>query len=341
MAYSGLQPGLHYFVLPDIGYIAYAVTHYLIKKHVLVLGDPVCADKNLKQLMQSFLEDVSRMKDRPVCSFWQTGEKTAVMASELGLYSTEMGIETSVDLQKLSRSATRTSTRFMRRSVQKAMRSGAKIYRLPSAPDRSDELKAVSESWVSRISLHARELSFLASSVHYTDEHGIQRWVAERNGKIVAFASFTPTYNNGEIIGYYADNLRSIDPDSDQWRSALIAEAANNWANEGLGVLGLGLSPFRPVTGPAKIRRNRFVTVLVNVLYNHCNFIYNFKGLAEHKRKYPFRTERPVYLITKRWFCAAEFLAMMKIMGMPLGSVIFRRLFRKKNKDQMASRDTK
>jgi hypothetical protein len=60
MAYSTLQKGLSYFLIRDVGYIAYGVRHigpsFLNLKGPVVLGDPVCHPKDRVKLAAAFLQ---------------------------------------------------------------------------------------------------------------------------------------------------------------------------------------------------------------------------------------------------------------------------------------------
>ena len=53
MAYSTLQPGMEYFDLPAVGYLAY-MTHGRTR---FVLGEPICAEADSPRLMDEALRD--------------------------------------------------------------------------------------------------------------------------------------------------------------------------------------------------------------------------------------------------------------------------------------------
>jgi hypothetical protein len=59
MCYSTLQKGLRYFLVRDLGYIAYAVRFvgppFLLIREPLALGDPVCHPKDRVKLLAAFL----------------------------------------------------------------------------------------------------------------------------------------------------------------------------------------------------------------------------------------------------------------------------------------------
>lgn len=89
MSFSALQPGIQYFDMPGIGYIAYEQKWGLRA----VLSNPVCDIKDQETLIGEFLQENSP------AGFAQISEPVAKLLYEaFGYFSTQFGIESIIDL---------------------------------------------------------------------------------------------------------------------------------------------------------------------------------------------------------------------------------------------------
>ena len=95
MAYSILQPKMVYFIEEEMGLIAYS-KYKEKRQRCFVLADPLCKEENLEGILKNFLEHF------PKSSFIQVSSRTAKELKKLKYYSTPMGIETKIDIEKFS-----------------------------------------------------------------------------------------------------------------------------------------------------------------------------------------------------------------------------------------------
>lgn len=87
MAYSTLQPGMQYFDMPGVGYLAFMIcggTRF-------VLGDPICAERDKEKLIENALKEYSKT------SFYQISKATAeLLHQRFGYYMNVFGTETNI-----------------------------------------------------------------------------------------------------------------------------------------------------------------------------------------------------------------------------------------------------
>lgn len=88
MAYSTLQPGMEYFDLEGIGYVAY-MTKWGTR---FVLGDPIASKENIREIVSRALRQHAKT------AFYQVSESTAKLLNEnFGFYANVFGTETVVE----------------------------------------------------------------------------------------------------------------------------------------------------------------------------------------------------------------------------------------------------
>src|SRR5256885_6975818 len=100
MAYSTLAEDVEAFVVPDLGYVAYA-RQRLLGERVFVLADPIAPPERWGEILDLFLAQ------RPRAVFVQIGERTAALLRERGRLVNEMGTETDIDVPSFKLSASK------------------------------------------------------------------------------------------------------------------------------------------------------------------------------------------------------------------------------------------
>src|SRR2546429_6612249 len=91
MAYSTLAEDVEAFVVPDLGYVAYA-RQRLLGERVFVLADPIAPPERWGEILDLFLAQ------RPRAVFVQIGERSAALLCVRGRLLDVVGIETDNDL---------------------------------------------------------------------------------------------------------------------------------------------------------------------------------------------------------------------------------------------------
>lgn len=282
LAYSTLQPGLDYFDTSK-GFVAYRRVKVLWQEHWTVLGDPVCAAADLRDLVAEFMRSMAEYSSRVRCSFWQVGEATARILREHGLIVNSLGYEVSVNLHCPPEDGRRPWS-FLKRTARGAAVDGAALREAAWDAALPEALRAVSDIWL-RSQIHKRELSFLTRPLSQHPEPGVRVFVAENLGGLQAFAVFDPVYERGQVVGYYAQSLRAR-TGAQRWRSALVHHAAECFTLEGsVQRLELGICPCAVSQGELDSEHGR-VSRLTCLLLRRFGRLYNFRGLEEHKNRY-------------------------------------------------------
>ena len=146
MAYTSLEPQMEYFILEDVGYIAYiSFKHWFFawKERKVVLADPVCDPQNYQTIISAFI------KKYPGVIFVQTSKSTASVLDKLGYQVNLFGIENEIPLADFTlQGKPRAKLRQWR---NKCVREGVTVKEVCiSACDNLDEVKALSNVWLKK-----------------------------------------------------------------------------------------------------------------------------------------------------------------------------------------------
>lgn len=295
-SFSTLQPGMQYFDVPDLGYIAY------MRKwgSTFVLSDPVCAPENFSEILEQF------HKRYPNASYIQVSKPVVdFMHQRFGLYGTQFGSESRIDLGKWSLSGKK--KQILRTALNQAEKCGITVQERFS----DDHTREISEAWIRTRKCKSQEIRFLIRPMEMEYRENERHFYAYQDGKAVGFIYFDPIYRNNEIISY-VPNISRANADFRQGIFyTLMAHAMEAFKAEGVPYLDLGLIPLSldPTT---EHQESRLLKRILHGLYHKGNFLYNFKGLEFTKSR--FRGDNfKTYCCHKRGIPALEFLAMFKL----------------------------
>src|SRR5882724_4652784 len=152
MAYSTLADGVETFVVPEIGYVAFA-RQRLLGAREFVLSDPIAPPERWGELLDRFLAE------HPNAVFVQIGERAAALLRERGRFVNEMGTETDIDVQEFKLGwRKRKSVTYM---CSVATRAEPSLREIPSADVPRARIRAISDEWISTRVTRRRELTFL------------------------------------------------------------------------------------------------------------------------------------------------------------------------------------
>lgn len=295
-SFSTLQPGMQYFDVPGIGYIAY------MRKWggTFVLSDPVCAPDDFGRLLESF------HRRFPNASYIQVSKPVVdFLHLRFGLYGTQFGSESRIDLARWSLSGKK--KQVLRTALNQAEKNGITVMERFS----DDHTREISEAWIRTRKCKSNEIRFLIRPMEMEYRENERHFYAYQDGKAVGFIYFDPIYRNNEIISY-VPNISRANADFRQGIFyTLMAHAIDAFKTEGVPYLDLGLIPLSldPAT---EHQESRLLKRLLHGLYEKGNFLYNFKGLEFTKSR--FRGDNfKTYCCHKRSIPALEFLAMFKL----------------------------
>jgi phosphatidylglycerol lysyltransferase len=295
-SFSTLQPGMQYFDVPGIGYVAY------MRKWggTFVLSDPVCAPESFGAILEHF------HKRYPNASYVQVSKPVVeFMHLRFGLYGTQFGSESRIDLSKWSLSGKK--KQILRTALNQAEKSGISVQERFS----DDHTREISEAWIRTRKCKSNEIRFLIRPMEMDYRENERHFYAYQDGKAVGFIYFDPIYRNNEIISY-VPNISRANADFRQGIFyTLMARAMESFKAEGVPYLDLGLIPLS-LDSAIEHQESPLLKRLLHGLYNKGNFLYNFKGLEFTKSR--FRGDNfKTYCCHKRSIPALEFLAMFKL----------------------------
>jgi lysylphosphatidylglycerol synthetase-like protein (DUF2156 family) len=284
LAYSCLQPRLDYFQNGGPGVIAYRQSLGVS----VALGDPLCAPDEIGELADAFL------RERRGAAFAQISPRTAETLRDMGMYVTPMGVECEVDVQTFhTRGRKKQDLRHYR---NKAVQGGLVVREEPDTPAIRESLVPISDAWRLTKTVKTREIEFLARPLSLTPEPDVRLFVGYVEEQPSAFVLFDPIYKDGMCEGYSAVILRSNSTAPEGALDYIIMQAIEQFREEGMARLSLGLSPCYMVKDLAKAQEKTARPLLwaFSTLYSRGRVIYNCKSLSFHKSRYRPR-QVPMY----------------------------------------------
>jgi phosphatidylglycerol lysyltransferase len=307
MAYSGLQAGLEYFFIEDIGYISYLRYKHLLfapnKGRIIVLANPICAKENYQLLLQQFLNA------HPSAMFIQISRQIAVILDQLGYQINQFGIETEIPVQHYDLKGKSKSS--LRQWRNKCRREAVEIEEIDlSQYNELAEIKSLSQSWLKNKG--GKQLTFLNRPFLYQQERDTRCFIAKQNNKLIGIAVFDPFYRDNKVIGYYHNIDRIADNAPHGVGPYLILKAMDVFRQEKVEILSLGMSPLYQLG--AEFNYNKVTRKVLRFAYNKMNFLYPHKGNASHKKKFAGKQQR-VYFCSAKGNTLWEIFILMKAIG--------------------------
>lgn len=310
MAYTSLEPDMEYFIVDGLGYIAYiSFKHWFWARNErkIVLADPFCNNKNYQNILQLFLEKY------PNTIFVQSSKEMVSVLNQLGLQINQFGIETEIPLEGFNLKGKHRAK--LRQWQNKCKREGVVISELSiDECENIDEIKALSKQWLSKKG--GDEFSFLVRPLRFEKENGVRYFWAYKDEKLIALATFDPMYSDGQVVGYY-HNIDRLDASAPHGTSvSIILHAINIFAEEGVDLVSLGMSPLYLRGGAShEINHHKFTRKAFWYAFENLNFIYPFKGNASHKNKFN-GNKKFVYISSTRGTGLWQIFVMMKAIKM-------------------------
>lgn len=232
LAYSSLQAGMQYYMHEELGYVSY-VPLGDSPDSVLVLSDPICSREKLKEFMDEFL----KVRKDPV--FLHISHAVACDLNDRGYVVNELGVETIIEIQDFELAGNKKQQ--LKQARNRAQKDGIKVRELLSVDDSFlRALKQISDDWIKQKVAGNSEMKFLVRPIIYVDEVDVRRFIAIKDDVIVGFVIFDPMYENGEVVGYIANQLRSNYEKGFSVVDYIILEALKTFKEEGKRDLSLG-----------------------------------------------------------------------------------------------------
>ncbi|WP_150912690.1 DUF2156 domain-containing protein [Marinobacter halotolerans] len=295
-SFSTLQPGMAYFDVPGIGYIAY------MRKWggIFVLSDPVADPEQFEVILEKFHQRFPNacyiQVSKPVVDF---------LYRRFGLYGTQFGSESRINLKSWSLSGKK--KQILRTALNQAEKNGISVKERFS----DDHTREISDAWIRTRKCKSKEIRFLIRPMEMEYRENERHFYAYQDGKAVGFIYFDPIYRNNEIVSY-VPNISRANADFRQGIFyTLMAHAMEVFREEGVPFLDLGLIPLS-LHSETEHQESRLLKKIMHGVYEKGNFLYNFKGLEFTKSR--FRGEVfKTYCCHRRSIPALEFLAMFRL----------------------------
>lgn len=296
MAFSTLQPGMDYFDLPGIGYIAHA-RHWGMH---FALADPVCAPQHRAQMLDGFLSAF------PGAVFVQVS-KPVVEHLHLrhGYYGTQFGSESKIALADWSLRGAK--KQIIRTAINQARNQGLEIRESGFDTD----VKRISEAWIRTRRCKNKEIRFLIRPMLVDYKEGTRYFYAFHRGEAVGFIFFDPLYQGGRLIGYVPNISRSSANFRQGLWYALMAHAIDVFRQEGIELVDLGLVPLM-LADDIEPQESRLLRTAMGVIRERMDFLYNFKGLEFAKSRFQGAIEK-TYCCHRRALPAFAMTAMFRL----------------------------
>ena len=276
-AYFHFQPDLDYFVLPEVGFVSYHLQKWLGKQVPMVFVKPLCADADLGVLLAAFLD-----AHGPGAIFLGMDQAAAAVLGRLGFSVNEFGAEFTLPVQEFQ---VRGGTMKYLRTVLHAGAKGVEVKELLPSETPVAELQRISAAWLLSRRVRGRELRFLTRPPEFGPAWGVRRFYCFKEGRLVGFVFFDPSFRAGRCIGYCANILRQepgLKPPG--ILDFAILTALRTFKAEGIERLSLGIAPLHDLREhPGEDRLLRFCG---QRLYHWGGWLYNFRELAFHKTRY-------------------------------------------------------
>ncbi|ATC31445.1 DUF2156 domain-containing protein [Caulobacter vibrioides] len=242
----------------------------------IALGAPVGKREERMELFWRFRELADAHAAR--AGFYGLGPDDLPDTVDLGLAIQKTGESAAVPLEAFSLVGRRREV--LRRNWRKAGEGGAAFEVLPvgAAPAIMDELKAISDSWLSHHAGGEKRFSMGGFDPRYVAEFPVA--IVRSEDKIVAFATLWTTASK---TAFSMDLMRYSDEAPKNVMDYLFVELLQWGKEQGFTAFEFGVAPLaglqdRPLA-PIMSRVGR-------LLYERGEEIYNFQGVRRYKDKY-------------------------------------------------------
>jgi lysylphosphatidylglycerol synthetase-like protein (DUF2156 family) len=296
MAFSTMQPGMEYFDVPGIGYIAYA-RYWGLK---FVLSDPVCEPCNVETLLDRFVAKF------PNAVFAQVTQNVVdILHRNHAYYGTQLGSESKISLADWSLQGKK--KQIIRTAVNQAVAQNVVVRE--GVFDRLT--KKISESWIKTRKCKSNEIRFLIRPLLMDYKEGTRYFYAYQNGEAVGFVFFDPIYRHGKVVAYVPNISRSCASFKQGLWYAMMVHAMEVFKSEGVEYLDMGLMPLM-LSDELAHHESKPLRAMQNQILKWGNSLYNFKGLGFAKSRFQGRIEK-TYCCHRSRFPGLAMFAMFRL----------------------------
>jgi len=302
LSYLTLEKGNKYFISQSYeGFIAYII----VGKIAVCLGNPICAQDNLRKLTNEFKKFCQENKLK-ICFSSVHGEIVKILEQD-GYCLAKYGEEAILDLNTYTTAGSKKVK--LRQKLRRAEKFGINTieYQPQKCRDFVLEQKIiqVSEEWYADKN---GKLTFTLGEINLEQPLERRYFLAmDEDRDVQAVLVFSP-FQCG--AGYFLDVMRKRKNTVPGVMEKAIIDSAWQMKEEGVQCLSLGLAP---LAGIEKKEKMNLLEKCFYFTYKHLNQNYGFKSLYDYKKKFsPSRWEERYVVHESTLSCFKVAWAMLK-----------------------------
>lgn len=259
--------------LQDHGFCLYRT----VGRYMVVFTDPTIKPGTEKQCLSAMLQRAAEL-DRTLV-FYQISAHWLPILHDFGYSFFKLGEEASVDLAVFNiqgnkgKAMRNVLNRFRNEGYRFQVVAGEEVAPLEG------QLAAVSDAWLRSKKARERQFSIGSFAMEYLRRNPCAI-VTDAGGRAVAFANLLPGPNREELS---IDLMRYV-PECPNGVMDLLFLQLFEWGKQqGYRTFNLGMAPLATV---GEVRQARIGERLANILFQHGEHWYNFRGIRLFKQKF-------------------------------------------------------
>ncbi|BBP79027.1 membrane protein [Pseudomonas sp. Ost2] len=245
-------------------------------RSLVALYDPIGPARQRAELIWQFRDLCDTHHARPV--FYQVRAENLPYYMDIGLTAIKLGEEARVDLQRFDLESKGKEMKDLRYTWNRGSRDGLslEIYEPGQAP--LDELKVISDAWLTGKNVREKGFSLGRFSPDYINHFRVA--IIHFEGRPVAFANLLETHSH-ELASL--DLMRSHPDAPKLTMEFLMVGLIQHYKNHGYARFSLGMVP---LSGLQPRRGAPLTQRLGSMVFQRGEQLYNFQGLRRFKDKF-------------------------------------------------------
>ncbi|SEI07063.1 bifunctional lysylphosphatidylglycerol flippase/synthetase MprF [Pseudomonas asplenii] len=245
-------------------------------RSLVALYDPIGPARQRAELIWQFRDLCDTHHARPV--FYQVRAENLPYYMDIGLTAIKLGEEARVDLKRFDLESKGKEMKDLRYTWNRGSRDGLslEIYEPGQAP--MDELKAISDAWLTGKNVREKGFSLGRFSTDYINHFRVA--IIHFEGRPVAFANLLETHSH-ELASL--DLMRSHPDAPKLTMEFLMVGLIQHYKHQGYARFSLGMVP---LSGLQPRRGAPLTQRLGSMVFQRGEQLYNFQGLRRFKDKF-------------------------------------------------------
>jgi phosphatidylglycerol lysyltransferase len=245
-------------------------------RSLVALYDPIGRPQQRAEMIWQFRDLCDFHHARPV--FYQVRAENLPFYMDIGLTAIKLGEEARVDLRSFDLEAKGKEMKDLRYTWNRGTRDGLslEIYEPGNAP--LDELKVISDAWLTGKNVREKGFSLGRFSPDYLNHFRIA--IIHFEGRPVAFANLLETHSH-ELASL--DLMRAHPEAPKLTMEFMMVGLIQHYKNHGYGRFSLGMVP---LSGLQPRRGAPLTQRLGSMVFSRGEQLYNFQGLRRFKDKF-------------------------------------------------------